>query len=114
MGLDTKPPLVPQVGGHPGVSTSEDGSLLIKPASTHEIDFYQHLNSDPVFASLRSYIPKFYGTLRIEGEVEGGNLETLREAPNGGKDKCLYLGKSGDRPCIYDNHTFDSIGESGK
>lgn len=114
MGLDTKSPLVPQVGGHPGVSISEDGSLLIKPALAHEVEFYQHLNSEPAFASLRSYIPKFYGTLRFEGKVEGGNLETLREAPKGGKDKCLYLGKSGDRPCIYNNHTFDSIGESGK
>jgi hypothetical protein len=81
--------LASQVGGHAGVSTSEDGSLLIKPALPREVDFYQHLTSNPAFACLRPHIPKFYGTLRLEGEVEDGNLETLREAPGprDGKDK---------------------------
>lgn len=78
----------PQVGGHAGVSTSEDGSLLIKPALVHELEFYERLNSDPALAPLRPHIPKFYGTLRFEGKVEGGNLETFREAQNKGKDEC--------------------------
>ena len=95
MGAGTETPPVPQVGGHAGVSTSEDGSLLIKPALAHEVDFYQHLNSEPVFAALRPYIPKFYGTLRLEGKVEGGNLETLRKAPKEGKDKCLLAWETG-------------------
>jgi hypothetical protein len=112
--VGTKTPLVSQVGGHAGVSTSEDGSLLFKPALAREVSFYQHLNSDPVSAPLRPYIPKFYGTLRFEGKVEDVNLETIREAPKEGKDKCLstWESPSGDRPCIYDNDTFDSIGES--
>lgn len=88
MGTGTKA-LASQVGGHAGVLTSEDESLLIKPALPHEVDFYQRLTSDPAFAPLRPYIPKFYGTLRLEGEVEDGKLETLREtpAPKEGKDK---------------------------
>ena len=90
MGFYTAP-LTSQVGGHKGVSMSEDGSLLIKPALAHEVSFYQHLTSDPFFASLRPYIPKFYGTLKLEGKVEGGNLETFREAPNEGQDKCFHL-----------------------
>jgi len=40
---------------------------------------------------LRRYIPKFYGTLRLEGKTEDGNLETLREAPapEEGKDSIV-------------------------
>lgn len=80
-----------QVGGHAGVSTSEDGSLLIKPTLPHEISFYERLASDPVFASLRPHVPKFYGTLRFEGRVKDGDLGTLRDAPapKEGKDKCF-------------------------
>ncbi|KAF9055075.1 SAICAR synthase-like protein [Hymenopellis radicata] len=40
-------PLASQVGGHAGVLTSEDGSLLIKPALPLEHKFYQYLTSDP-------------------------------------------------------------------
>lgn len=88
MGTGTKI-LASQVGGHAGVSTSEDGSLLIKPALPREVDFYQHLTSNPDFASLRPYIPKFIGMLRFAGKVEDGDLTTLREAPTPkeGKDK---------------------------
>lgn len=92
MGTGTKI-LASQVGGHAGVSTSEDGSLLIKPALPREVSFYEHLNSNPDFAPLRPYIPKFYGTLSFEGGTEDGNLETLREAPTpeGGKDEYFSL-----------------------
>ena len=85
--------LASQVGGHAGVSTSEDESLLIKPALPREISFYEHLTSNPAFASLRPYIPKFYGTLRLQGKDGAGDLESLHAAPapNGAKDKCLSL-----------------------
>ena len=87
----TKKPLASQVGGHPGVSTSEDGSLLIKPALARELSFYQSLTSDSVLAPLRPHVPKFYGTLRYEGKVEDGNVEIVHEPPKEGKDKCLHL-----------------------
>lgn len=83
--------LASQVGGHPGVSTSEDGSLLFKPALAQEVNFYQHLTSDPAFASLKPYIPKFYGTLRFEGKVEDGNL--VQTPPKEEKDKYFSVSK---------------------
>jgi 1D-myo-inositol-tetrakisphosphate 5-kinase/inositol-polyphosphate multikinase len=86
-------PLTSQVGGHPGVSTSEDGSLLIKPALAHEVSFYQYLTSDPTLASLRPFIPKFYGILKFEGKVEDGKLQTAHEPPTGEKDKCIRFGR---------------------
>ena len=99
MGVYTKTLLASQVGGHPGVSTSEDGSLLFKPALVHEVNFYQSLASDPTFEPLRRYTPKFYGTLRFEGKVEDGNL--IHEPPGGEKDKCFHLGKHRDRLCVF-------------
>ncbi|RPD68539.1 SAICAR synthase-like protein [Lentinus tigrinus ALCF2SS1-7] len=63
-------PLASQVGGHPGVMTSEDGSLLIKPALAAEVAFYQSVTTDPGFAPLRPFVPKFYGTLRLEGKLD--------------------------------------------
>ncbi|KAF9653872.1 SAICAR synthase-like protein [Thelephora ganbajun] len=100
MNADTKAPLAFQVGGHAGVSTSEDGSLLIKPALTREVDFYQHLTSNPVFAPLRPYIPRFYGTLRFEGKLEDGNLHGGSEER---KDKFLEnLSHGFSKPNILD------------
>lgn len=98
MGVYAKTLLAPQVGGHAGVSTSEDGSLLFKPALAQEINFYQSLTSDPVLAPLRPWIPKFYGTLRFEGKVQDGSLETAHEPPKGGKDKCLHSEGIGRSP----------------
>jgi hypothetical protein len=62
-------PLTSQVGGHAGVLTSEDGSLLIKPALPLERHFYQTLLSEPNFAPLLPFVPRFYGTLKLEGKV---------------------------------------------
>ncbi|THH21461.1 hypothetical protein EW146_g104 [Bondarzewia mesenterica] len=56
-----------QVGGHAGVQTTEDGSLLIKLALPLEHQFYQTTVSDPAVAPLLPWIPKFYGTLRLSG-----------------------------------------------
>ena len=65
-------PLASQVGGHPGVQTSEDGSIVFKLVFAREMNFYQSLTSNPVSAALRPYIPKFYGVLGSEGQVEDG------------------------------------------
>jgi 1D-myo-inositol-tetrakisphosphate 5-kinase/inositol-polyphosphate multikinase len=51
------------------VMTSEDGSLLIKPALPLELAFYQSLTSDSAFQALRPFVPKFYGILKLEGQV---------------------------------------------
>lgn len=67
--LDAKP-LTSQVGGHAGVLTTEDGSLIIKPALPLELQFYQALQQNPDLESLRPFTPKFIGTLKLEGQVD--------------------------------------------
>lgn len=70
-----------QVGGHPGVLSSEDGSLIIKPSLHSEFDFYQTVSSDDEYISLRSVIPRFYGMLKLEGKVNPDD-ETLVPLPD--------------------------------
>ncbi|KAI0373134.1 SAICAR synthase-like protein [Pilatotrama ljubarskyi] len=90
-------PLEAQVGGHAGVMTSEDGSLLIKPALPNEVAFYQSVATDPGFAPLRPYVPKFYGTLRLEGKVdesapapeEGAPIKVVEAPIEGEKDELI-------------------------
>ncbi|KAI0081412.1 SAICAR synthase-like protein [Panus rudis PR-1116 ss-1] len=90
-------PLDSQVGGHAGVMTTEDGSLIMKPAYPTEISFYQSVGADPGLAALRPFIPKFYGTLRLEGEVDasqegqedGGQLK-VKEVEGKHKDECSW------------------------
>ncbi|KAI6110867.1 SAICAR synthase-like protein [Pisolithus croceorrhizus] len=76
----TLPPTVPlssQVGGHAGVQTTEDGSLLLKPALPRELEFYQLIRDgvspdvDAATATasglkpLLPWIPKFLGVLSL-------------------------------------------------
>ncbi len=63
-------PFTGQVVGHAGIMTSEDGSLLIKPSLTAEVSFYETIGTVSDFAPLRPFISKFYGTLRLQGEVD--------------------------------------------
>jgi hypothetical protein len=86
-------PLGSQVGGHQGVLTSEDGSLLFKPALPLELKFYEELNLNDSFKGIRPLLPKFYGTLKLEGLVKadlpvtpevaaGTPLTEIAEPPN--------------------------------
>ncbi|KAK0455191.1 SAICAR synthase-like protein [Desarmillaria tabescens] len=91
-------PLASQVGGHAGVLTSEDGSLLIKPALPLEHHFYQTLNTNPAFDALRPFIPKFLGTLKLQGELdeanqglEPGNGIAVKQFPEGHQKESLVL-----------------------
>ncbi|KAK7040898.1 hypothetical protein VNI00_009494 [Paramarasmius palmivorus] len=84
-------PLSSQVGGHAGVQTTEDGSLIIKPALPLEHSFYQSLTQDESFAALRPFIPKFFGTLRLEGEVDesGQGVKPVEGQDGKGKDEFI-------------------------
>ncbi|KAJ7134847.1 hypothetical protein C8R44DRAFT_829198 [Mycena epipterygia] len=65
--------LVSQVGGHANsVLTTEDDMLLIKQALPLELQFYQAVTAaaEPELDALRPYIPKFLGTLALEGELD--------------------------------------------
>jgi len=82
------------VGGHAGVLTTNDGSLIIKPALPLELEFYQTHVSEASFEPLRPFLPKFYGTLKLEGKLDENNTENLAvmpvdEPPERHKDKCL-------------------------
>ena len=55
--------------------TTEDGSLLIKPALPVEIHFYQSVMSDPSYEPIRPYIPRFIGTLKLEGQLDPAKSE---------------------------------------
>jgi inositol-polyphosphate multikinase len=76
-------PLASQVGGHAGVLSSEDGSLIIKPSLPSEIAFYQLVSGDDAYENWRGIIPKFLGTLKLAGEVKpapGGEGEVIKLA----------------------------------
>ena len=87
-----------QVGGHAGVMVTEDGSLLIKPALHHELEFYQAIQQDPKLALLRSYTPKFIGMLKLEGKLSDlvpgklgeGNIFPEEEVGPDDKQKDMY------------------------
>lgn len=78
-----------QLAGHlDSISTTEDGSLIIKQASPLEQEFYSIMaqaramdpdSSDSAaneedllqkLSRLSRFVPEFYGTLRLEGEMD--------------------------------------------
>ncbi|BEJ13654.1 hypothetical protein CspHIS471_0308280 [Cutaneotrichosporon sp. HIS471] len=66
-----------QVAGHAGVMVDESGSLVIKPALPREIAFYQLAQSSPRTApisGLKPFLPKFYGTLALTGQLQGNDI----------------------------------------
>lgn len=71
-----------QVGGHAGVLATEDGSLVIKPALARELEFYRLITEagGEGFKLLRPYIPRFLGTLKLEGQLDAS---TTRVEPLG-------------------------------
>lgn len=88
--------LTTQVGGHPGIATTEDGSLVIKPALPSEVAFYQLLATDPRLQGLNNFAPAFYGTLKLEGrlddEAAGLDMSTIKQVegvPESDKDACV-------------------------
>ena len=86
-----------QVGGHPGVMSSQDGSLIIKPCLPEELAFYQEIASKPALAPLRSLVPKFYGTLKLQGQIKKpeGTSEAVELVPvapeEQQKDQCAIV-----------------------
>ncbi|EJD06201.1 SAICAR synthase-like protein [Fomitiporia mediterranea MF3/22] len=62
--------LASQVGGHPGVLASEDNALIVKQSLHKERTFYELLAQESMeLVYLQKFVPKFYGTLRLEGQV---------------------------------------------
>ena len=64
-------PLASQVGGHPGVMSSADGSTIIKPCQPTEKAFYEAMQAaleGSAMAMLRTLCPEF------RGATEDGNV----------------------------------------
>lgn len=61
--------LANQVGGHPGVRSSADGSQILKPCLPAERAFYEKVVATNVkgFEALRKHVPAFYGVAPAEG-----------------------------------------------
>jgi hypothetical protein len=82
-----------RVGGHAGVLTSEDESVIIKPAKAGEVAFYESALPRPEFDALRPFVPEFLGTLHLEGQQAGQTPEGIPiVAPTSeptGKDACV-------------------------
>lgn len=50
---------------------SEDGSLIVKPCLPSERNFYELLaQEDQRLVHIQPFVPKFYGTLKLHGEVK--------------------------------------------
>ena len=65
-----------------------DASIVVKPALPLELAFYQALTSESAYDALRPYVPKFYGVLKLEGQVnESGGSEPVLEPIDGPKDE---------------------------
>ncbi|TFK46382.1 SAICAR synthase-like protein [Heliocybe sulcata] len=98
-------PLSNQVGGHPGVLTVADDSLIIKPTLPGELHFYQNVLPTTEFDKLRDWIPKFVGTLTRSSETnEAGDLVVKPEAPSDEKEWIVLENVSGNfaKPSIVD------------
>lgn len=100
-----------QVGGHAGVLSSDDGSLIIKPCLHLEREFYDDLAASSAasvladrgvqdapasspFESLRPWVPKYYGTLRLEGrarQLEDGGETVIEEVTDVKHKDKFYL-----------------------
>ena len=63
-------PLAAQVAGHPGsVLASESGDVIVKPSLPLERAFYTSLASQ---LGLEGFVPRFYGTLQLQGKLPDG------------------------------------------
>ncbi|KAH9977832.1 hypothetical protein BGW80DRAFT_1435531 [Lactifluus volemus] len=80
-----------QVGGHKGMQSTEDGTLLIKPAKHLEHQFYQSALADPALAPLRPWVPTYLGTLRLEGQHTAEGFRVIDGIPESEKDECIFI-----------------------
>jgi len=72
--IEQQVPLTSQVGGHPGVMSSADGSTIIKPCQLAEKSFYEAMQEAPegsAMATLRALCPEF------RGATEDGHVSRL-------------------------------------
>ena len=66
--------------GHQGISTSVDGSLLIKPCTQAEIDFYESAKDHPSF---QAHMPVYMGSLKAGDEALQRQAKSLLNQQGG-------------------------------
>lgn len=75
-------PFAHGAAGHQGISTSTDGSLLIKPCTQAEIDFYESAKDHPEF---QAHMPVYMGSLTL-GNAEVQKQASMLQSQQGGND----------------------------
>lgn len=75
-------PFAHGAAGHQGISTSTDGSLLIKPCTQAEIDFYESAKDHPNF---QAHMPVYIGSLTI-GSSEIQKHAAVLQSQQGGQE----------------------------
>ncbi|EXJ84351.1 hypothetical protein A1O3_05018 [Capronia epimyces CBS 606.96] len=70
--------------GHEGISSNASGSLIIKPCTQAEIDFYESAKAHPLF---QAHIPTFLGSLS-----QNEDQEAVRPLLDAGRDQSLQGG----------------------
>jgi len=83
--IEQQIPLASQVGGHPGVMSSADGSTIIKPCLPAEKAFYEAMQDAPegtAMAALRTLCPEFRGVTG-DGKVNRPLSTIKRRSPSG-------------------------------
>ncbi|KAK9378898.1 inositol polyphosphate kinase-domain-containing protein [Kockiozyma suomiensis] len=89
-----------KVAGHDGVLQDASGSVIIKPASIYEIEFYQQLAaSHPAFAKLA---PQFYGTLELSEQQTQEDSKACDSATN---SSLTHKIKDAERAIVLENAT---------
>lgn len=69
--------------GHQGISTSTDGTLLIKPCTQAEISFYESAKLHPAF---QAHMPVYMGSLRLGDETIQQQASALQMQQRGEDD----------------------------
>ncbi|KAK5074513.1 hypothetical protein LTR70_007854 [Exophiala xenobiotica] len=69
--------------GHQGISTSTDGTLLIKPCTQAEISFYESAKFHPAF---QTHMPVYMGSLRLGDETIQQQVSALQTQQRGEDD----------------------------
>lgn len=67
----SKIPFSHSAAGHEGITTDATGSLIIKPCTRAEIDFYESARSHPDFAA---HMPVYMGSLKLSDDTAAQGL----------------------------------------
>ena len=97
--------------GHEGISSNATGTLLIKPCTQPEIDFYTLASTDPAHAAFYAHMPTFMGSLSAASEQDQAGLQQMMKDGEGVRGAMEEPGTHGDGPV---DGPVGGTGEGGK